>query len=564
MDWLKLFKQQNQSSIGLAIALGITGLGLSVYSLSGTKYDVIEFCFKPKLINNLEAKYCTQDKQYIIPEGYWRQEDYVPANPRFQPEGTFILSDKAHRLRTISATNPKAINWALSSLLLLAGSTLLTSKRLQRYKREFVAYFEQLKTDLNQEILTNEQQREIVAHKISTETEYIKDQITHQDQVARTLDKSSSELEFEREQAQKHNELVEMQRQLQLAKLKAEIAKLEAEEAKHRNEASRHLSAIPDPVELAEEIDYEALCPGKVGEIEFYDWRDLVDDAVGIIIAGNSGSGKTSVAVWVAGWLTKDEPAQVLALDPHANVNVLWRELGIHAIADFLLIEKQLLILLDILDYRRTLSKEQLDLEPSVIVFADEINACLENFEDKENMELAIKRLGSEARKYKIALIALNQSSNADDLGISAQMRNNYLLIGLCATARQIAGAWKKDDPRRKHIEETAYSCVVRGSVPEQVAIHPTHHSYKQFKKKGNKPKGLLPINQLPLTIELASPVDAQTDWHEDLVTWAQELGRVPNPAEIKAKWQEIMGQIPTSKQVELLHEYLLLQQKAA
>ncbi|WP_414755583.1 ATP-binding protein [Anabaena sp. CCY 9910] len=558
MDWLGLFKQQNQSALGLAIALSVTGLGLSVYSLSGTKYNVIEFCFRPRIINNPEAKYCTQDKRYIVPEGYWRQEDYVPINPRFQPEETFILSDKAYRLRTIFATNPDAKNWSLGSLCLLGAGTFLTSKRLQRYKREFVAYFEQLKTDLNQEIQVNEQQREITSFKVSTETEYIKDRITRADQITRTLDKSPSELEFEREQAEKNNELAELQRQMQLAKFKAEIAKLEAEAAKYRSEANRHLLTVDDPVELADEIDYEALCPGKVGELEFYDWRDLADDAVGIIIAGNSGSGKTSVATWVAGWLTKEEPAQVLALDPHANVNVLWRELGIHAIADFKLIEKQLLILLELLDERRSLSKEQLDLEPSVIVFADEINACLENFEDKENMELAIKRLGSEARKYKIALIALNQSSNADDLGISAQMRNNYLLIALCATARQIAEKWKKDDPRRKYIEETAYSCLVRGSVPEQIAVHPTHHSYKQFKKKGNKPKGLLPINQLPLTIPLASPQDIQTDWYEDLIKWADELGRVPNPAEIARQWEEMTGHEPSSKQVETLHEHLL------
>lgn len=554
MDWVKLFKQQNQSAIGLAIALGVTGLGLSVYSLSGTKYDVIEFCFRP----NKTAKYCTQDKHYIIPEGYWRQEDYVPSNPRFRAEGTFILSDKATRLRTIPATNPQAKNWILISLCLLASSTFLASKRLQRYKREFVAYFEQLKTDLNQEILINEQQREIASHKIAIETEYIKDKIIYNDQVARTLDKSDGELKFEREQVEKNNELVVLQRQVQLAKFKAEIAKLEAEEAKHRNEANRHSSSVVNPVELAQEIDYEALCPGKVGELEFYDWRDLADDAVGIIIAGNSGSGKTSVATWVAGWLTKDEPAQVVALDPHANVNTLWRELDIYAIADFKLIEKQLLILLELLDERRTLTKQQLDLEPSVIVFADEVNACLENFDDRDNMELAIKRLGSEARKYKIALIALNQSSNVEDLGISAQMRNNYLLIGLCATARQLALQWKKDDPRRKYIEETAYSCVVRGSVPEQIAIHPTHHSYKQFKKKGNKPKGLLPINQLPLTIPLASPKDIESDWHEDLIAWAKELGRTPNPNEIKTKWEEMMGHSPSSKQVELLHEYLL------
>lgn len=558
MDWLKLFKQQNQSLIGLAIALSVTGLGLSVYSLSGTKYDVIEFCFKPRKNKKNITKYCTQDKQYIIPEGYWKQEDYVPANPRFQPQGTFILSEKATRLRTILATNPDAKNWALGSLILLSSSTFLISKRLQRYKREFVAYFEELKTDLSQEIQVNEQQREISSHKIAVETEYIKDQITLSDQITRAVEKTEGEREFEREQAEKHNQLVEYQRLLQLAKLKMEIAKSEAEEAKHKNEASRYLSTTVNPIELTEEIDYEALCPGKVGELEFYDWRDLIDDAVGIIIAGNSGSGKTSVAVWVAGWLTKDDPAQVLALDPHANVNVLWKELGIHAISDFKLIEKQLGILLGLLDERRNFSKEQVDAEPMVIVFADEINACLENFDDKENMEIAIKRLGSEARKYKIALIALNQSSNVEDLGISAQMRNNYLLIGLNATARQIALQWKKDDPRRKYVDETAYSCVVRGAVPEQLAVHPTHHSYKQFKKKGNKPKGLLPINQLPLTIPLATQQDIQTDWHEDLIAWADQLGMVPTPDLIKAKWEEMMGTAPSSKQVEMLHEYLV------
>ncbi|HYX18311.1 MAG TPA: ATP-binding protein [Nostoc sp.] len=559
MDWLKLFKQQNQFSIGLAITLSLTGLGLSVYSLSGTKYDVIEFCFKPKRKNNRTAKYCTQDKQYIIPEGYWKQEDYVPTNPRFQPEGTFILSEKATRLRTIPATNPDAKKWALGSLMLLSSGTLLTSKRLQRYKIEFVAYFEELKTDLSQEIQQNVQQREITTHKIAVETEYIKDRVIRNDQITRIKDKSEGEREFDREQAEKQNQLAEYQRLLQLARLKMEIAKSEAEEAKHKSEASRHLSAIATPaLELTDEIDYEALCPGKVGELEFYDWRDLVDDAVGIIVAGNSGSGKTSVAVWVAGWLTKDEPAQVLALDPHANVNVLWQELGIHAIADFPLIEQQLILLIELLDSRRELNKQQLDLEPTIIVFGDEINACLDSFSDKEIIELALRRLGSEGRKYKIIFIALNQSSNADDLKISAQMRNNYLLIALNATARQLAKQWKKDDPRKKHIDELAYSCIVSGAVPESLAIHPTHHTYKQFKKKGNKPKGLLPINQLPLTIPLASPEDIQTDWHEDLIAWADQLGRVPTPDLIKEKWEEMMGHAPSSKQVELLHEYLL------
>lgn len=559
MEWLETFKRQNAIALSLAIASAIGGLGLLVYSLSGTKYNVIEFCFRPKVINNPQKNYCTSNKRYIIPEGYWRQKDYVPANPRFQPSGTFVLSEKATKLRVIPATNPDATNWVSLSVLLLAGGTWLASKRLQRYKREFVAYYEKLKTDLSQEVVIQEQQRDVVAHKTAVETAYIKDRINDADEEARLHDKSVGQLEFERDQAIKQNELIELNRQLEIAQINAAIAKLNAESAKYNSEANRHTTNT-QLVEVVDKIDYKSLCPGKVGDVEFYDWRDLADDAVGIIIAGNSGSGKTSVATWIAGWLTKDEPAQVLALDPHANVNVLWDELGIETISEFDLIEKQLGLLLNLLDERRGLSKHQLDLQPSVIVFADEINACLDNFEEKENMEVAIKRLGSEARKYKIALIALNQSSNADDMGISAQMRNNYLLIGLNATARQIAGTWKKDDPRRKHVDETAYSCVVRGAVPEQVAIHPTHHKYKQFKKKGNKPQGLLPINQLPLTIPLASnnANSPDVDWYEEFIKYQGELGRTPNTEEIKAKWEEMRGNPCTSRQAELIHEHLL------
>ncbi|MEH1973978.1 MAG: hypothetical protein V7L02_12420 [Nostoc sp.] len=174
-------------------------------------------------------------------------------------------------------------------------------------------------------------------------------------------------------------------------------------------------------------------------------------------------------------------------------------------------------------------------------------------------MSEALERLGCEGRKYRIIFIALNQSINVkDNKDTSAAMLANYLIIRLCAIARQLAQQWKKEDPRRKHVEETAYSCVVCGSATTQIAIHPTHHSYSQYKKKGNKPKGLLTINQQPLTIELATPENIQNDWHEDLIAWANKLSKVPTPDVIKAKWEEMMGHTPSSKQVELLHEYLL------
>jgi GTPase SAR1 family protein len=558
VEWLKLFKQQNQAALIMCGFLAASGIVAQVYSLSGTKYDVIEYCFKPHRINNKKAKYCTDDKKYIAPLGFYEQEKYAPANPRFQREDIFVLSDKMTRLRTIPATNPQAKNYAIAGLILEIAATFLISQRAKRYKREFAAYFEQLKTDLNQEIKLNEQKRSLFNHKVAVETEYIKDAITDRDAVQRYQDKPPELREFESQQARLHNEVVELQRQVQLAKFKAEIAKLEADEAKFKSEASRHLSATADPLELAEEIDYKALCPGKVGELEFYDWRNLADDAVGIMVVGNSGSGKTSVASWIAGWLTKDKPAQVLALDPHANRNPLWNQLNIYVISDFQLIQRQLEILLEILDQRRAMTFEEVENADTIICFADELSACIKQFNDPNVVTHSLERLGCEGRKYKIVFIAMNQSINTkDNKDTSAAMLSNYLIIRLCAIARQISERWKKTDPRHKHVQETAYSCVICGSASTNVAVHPTHHSYKQYKQKGNKPLGLLPINQLPLTIQLASPQDIQTDWHEDLILWADELGRLPNPQEIKEHWEEMMGHPPSGKQVEMLHEYL-------
>ena len=552
MKWLEVFKRQNAAAIALSGAIAATGFGLLVYSGSGTKYDVIEYCFKPKRVT--KKQYCTDDKKYIAPKGFYQQEKYTPANPRFQTEELFLLSDKLTRLRDIPATNPYAINYSVSGLGLLLVATLLINLRAKRYKKEFAAFYEELQTDLNSTISFGEQEREILNHKLGIETQYIKDKIQLQDEIQRYQDMPPKSREAQALQIEKDNVLAEYRRDIVIAQFKLELAKIESDIAKYKGVATA--PKIFDTIK-PDEVKIEELCPGKVGELQFYDWRDLIDDAVGIIIAGNSGSGKTSVAVWIAGWLTKDIPAQVLALDPHGNVNVLWKELDIHVICEFSLIEKQLNILIGLLDARRGMDIDELNRQPQIIVFADEINACLENFEDKESMSTAIKRLGSEARKYGIALIALNQSSNCDDLGISKPMRSNYLLILLNASARQKAEGWKKEDPRYTHVIETAYSCVVSGSVADTIAIHPTHYTYKQFRKKGNKPVGLLPINQLPLTIELAKDEPVETDWYDTFIAMKKQLGRVPNCEEIKVKWSEVMGSECTGKQAESIHEYL-------
>ncbi|WGV25978.1 ATP-binding protein [Halotia branconii] len=234
--------------------------------------------------------------------------------------------------------------------------------------------------------------------------------------------------------------------------------------------------------------------------LDFYNWDDVEDEASGIIIVGNTGYGKTSVACWLAGHLTKNKPAQMLALDPHASRNPLWKQLEIPVISSFEGIEAQIELLIELLDDRRELPENG---DP-VIVFADEINSCLINFEQPQQMEIALKRLGAEGRKYDIVFIALNQSPNVEDLPLSAAMRNNYFLLALGAAARSLGDRWRNTDPRKQHLNSVAYPCAVGGCVPTQIAVHPTHADYSKFVKKGNPPKNIQSIQKLSLTIPLA------------------------------------------------------------
>jgi len=221
-----------------------------------------------------------------------------------------------------------------------------------------------------------------------------------------------------------------------------------------------------------------------------YDWNSIADEAVGFLICGNSGSAKSSLATWLAGHLTQSEPMAVIALDPHFND--CWQLAGIKSIGKIEHIEACLTWLIDELDRRCQRKGDGIALGDPMFIICDEINAALERFAKPKVIESALKRLGSEGRKFDLTFCGLNQSSNAEALGIDSKYRSNYALILLGESARTHAKLGK-------FLQDVAYPCMVSGSIASRLAIHPTHGSYQQFKKKGNPPMNLKPINQLPL-----------------------------------------------------------------
>jgi hypothetical protein len=231
----------------------------------------------------------------------------------------------------------------------------------------------------------------------------------------------------------------------------------------------------------------------------FYDWQNISDEAVGFLICGNSGSAKSSLATWLAGHLSKSNPMAVIALDPHFND--CWKLAGIQSIGKIEQIEAALFWLLGELDARCELKGQGKPLGDPLFVICDELNASLERFKDRKIVESTLRRLGSEGRKFGLTFCGLNQSSNAGAIGIDAKYRSNYALILLGQSART-------HPQLGKHLADTAYPCLLDGSIAPSLAKHPTHGDYSTFKKSGNPPKNLMQINQLPLPSGLLAAID--------------------------------------------------------
>jgi hypothetical protein len=239
--------------------------------------------------------------------------------------------------------------------------------------------------------------------------------------------------------------------------------------------------------------------PEVVESSTFYDWNNISDEAVGFLICGNSGSAKSSLATWLAGHLSQSNPMAVIALDPHFND--CWKLAGIKSIGKIEQIEAALFWLLGELDSRCTRKGEGKPMGDHLFIICDELNAALERFSDRKIVESTLRRLGSEGRKFGLTFCGLNQSSNAAAIGIDAKYRSNYALVLLGQSART-------HPQLGKHLVDTAYPCLLDGSIAPSLAIHPTHGDYKVFKKSGNPPKNLKQINQLPLPSGLLAAID--------------------------------------------------------
>lgn len=231
----------------------------------------------------------------------------------------------------------------------------------------------------------------------------------------------------------------------------------------------------------------------KSEKLDFYNWNDLQYEANAIIVGGNPGSGKTSiVAGFVAPMISRLSESEVIVCDPDASRNH-WEKYGYtRVVSDYKAIFNTLIAVAEEKEKRKSTGNKH-----QIILIMDELNDCQGHWKSLKNDEYnrsveAIRTLGN-ARKYDITPIILMQSHNVMDIGLSKKYRNQFAVILACASAKdEVQNTWRQEDTRWQWVNSNPYPCVLVGSIPTQIAEHPTHGHHKQFKKVGNPPSNIL------------------------------------------------------------------------
>jgi hypothetical protein len=251
--------------------------------------------------------------------------------------------------------------------------------------------------------------------------------------------------------------------------------------------------------------------------------EQTVSRSLGYFIAGESGSGKTAIASYLASCLANKTPTQQekkvlksesgaegIVLDIHNNA--VWREVGLPVIFKPL----------EVLDYILLIRKEYEERKAGkkgnrVIIFVDEfeelINEVEASFDEaKEGKHAAktiadtVRMLGSGGRKFALNIIVMNQSWNCTAIKLDGNHRNNFVGIALNANAdnyvQQKCGANTFESLREWLFVERKdrYRAITFGAVSPRPLLHPTHHDYKTI-EDGQPPMNLKPIEWLPLAI---------------------------------------------------------------
>lgn len=308
---------------GACLVAGI-GLTIPAFSVKGTKFDSLLFCFKPKVVYAPELhKYCQGKK---IRRGIaWIVAEEHGNNLEFK--------SKVKLLKKIPAQNPSAAYYGLVSALFFGGAYLFFKEGTTQLEGKFADVVRRKLIELNEGELEQNKHLGVKAHAAAVEEDYLKQQVSRAYQAQNYMELDEHERTYNAEEYAKLQKLKDADIERQLATLKAETAEKQEKEAKHIKEVEKlnKTASVKDSKKAAdanEEARHEL--ESKLKEHEDGWLYTVVNSSKPVFLVGPQGSWKSYCASTIAlsRWCLKGQKL-ISIVDPHFNKNMgeSWKQL---------------------------------------------------------------------------------------------------------------------------------------------------------------------------------------------------------------------------------------------